>query len=90
MAGDDEVLPVLSSGQWAGQLPETRRRAGSWDFLYLCGGGVLAHPDGPAAGVQSLAQAYQAAEEGVGLEVFAREHGALRSAIGKFGPLAYE
>lgn len=89
MADGDEILPVLSSGQWAGQLPETYRRVGSWDFLYLCGGGILAHPDGPSAGVRSLAQAYQAAEEGVSLGTFARDHSALRGAIDKFGPLVY-
>jgi ribulose-bisphosphate carboxylase large chain len=89
IAADDAVLPVLSSGQWAGQLPETYRQAGCPDFLYLCGAGILAHPDGPSAGVQSLAQAYQAARKGIDLEVFARDHDALRGAIDTFGPLLY-
>lgn len=90
MGTGDAVLPVLSSGQWAGQLPETYRRIGSWDFLYLCGGGVLAHPDGPRAGVQSLAQAYQAAQSGIKLDLFAQDHEELRGAIDRFGPLPYE
>ena len=30
------------------------RRRASPDFLFLCGGGIIAHPDGPAAGVASL------------------------------------
>ena len=33
----------------------------STDLLMLAGGGVAAHPDGPAAGVQSLRDAWTAA-----------------------------
>src|SRR5690606_13563375 len=58
---DDAVLPVFSSGQWAGTLPGTIDAVGSADFMFLAGGGILAHPDGPAAGVDSLKQAHEAA-----------------------------
>jgi ribulose-bisphosphate carboxylase large chain len=34
---------------------------GSTDLLMLAGGGIAAHPDGPAAGVRSLRQAWEAA-----------------------------
>ncbi|MFN3484678.1 MAG: ribulose-bisphosphate carboxylase large subunit family protein, partial [Planctomycetota bacterium] len=54
MFGGYVAMPVLSSGQWAGQAPETYRRIGSVDLLYLCGGGILAHPGGIAAGVASV------------------------------------
>ena len=37
----------------------------STDLLMLAGGGVAAHPDGPAAGVRSLRQAWAAAVGGV-------------------------
>ena len=87
MSSNDEVLPVLSSGQWAAQLPETFRQVGSTDFLYLSGGGILAHPDGPAAGVASLHQSYLAARQGSPLETFAASHAELRRAIEQFGPL---
>ena len=48
----DCPLPVVGSGQWGGQAPETFRRTGqTLDLLYLCGGGIVSHPGGPAAGV---------------------------------------
>lgn len=59
------VLPVVSSGQWGGQAPETWRRTRTTDLLYLAGGGILAHPDGPAAGVQSLRHWWEAAVAGL-------------------------
>jgi ribulose-bisphosphate carboxylase large chain len=39
--------------------------------MMLAGGGVAAHPDGPGAGVRSLRQAWEAAVEGVPLEIAA-------------------
>src|SRR5690606_30499452 len=63
MFGDDAVLPVFSSGQWAGQAPDTYQALGSVDLLYLAGGGIMAHPDGPAAGVASLRAAWARSEE---------------------------
>jgi ribulose-bisphosphate carboxylase large chain len=75
------VMPVLSSGQWAGQAPDTYRRLGTTDLMYLCGGGLLAHPGGPAAGVASLHQAWAAALQGRALEDVAREHPELRQAM---------
>ena len=74
-------MPVLSSGQWAGQAPDTYRRLGTTDLMYLCGGGLLAHPGGPAAGVASLHQGWAAALEGRPLEEAAREHPELRQAM---------
>jgi len=34
----DVAMPVLASGQWAGQEPDTYERVGSFDLMYLCGG----------------------------------------------------
>src|SRR3954447_15585317 len=49
----DRPLPVAGSGQWGGQAPETFARTGrTKDLLFLCGGGVVSHPGGPAAGVK--------------------------------------
>jgi ribulose-bisphosphate carboxylase large chain len=79
--GDRRVMPVLSSGQWAGQAPDTYRRLESVDLLYLCGGGILAHAGGPAAGVASIRQAWEAALEGRSLEQAASLHSELRQAI---------
>jgi len=83
----DRVLPVFSSGQWAGQAPDTYRALGNADLMYLAGGGILGHPDGPAAGVEHLKQGWEAAMQGITLEEYAEEHEALRTAIDYFGPV---
>jgi ribulose-bisphosphate carboxylase large chain len=79
------IMPVVSSGQWGGQAPETYRRTRTIDLLYLAGGGIMAHPDGPAGGVKALRQAWQAAVEGVPLGVAARKWPELRHSMEKFG-----
>ncbi|MEP7085127.1 MAG: ribulose-bisphosphate carboxylase large subunit family protein, partial [Betaproteobacteria bacterium] len=68
---DDRVLPVFSSGQWSGTVPATWAAVGTDDLLFMSGGGILAHPDGPAAGVASIRQAWIAARAGVPLEQLA-------------------
>jgi ribulose-bisphosphate carboxylase large chain len=80
------IMPVLASGQWAGQAPETYRRLGSADLMYVCGGGIMAHPGGVAAGVASIRQAWEAALAGIALEEYARDHSELRQALERFGP----
>ena len=73
-------------GQWGGQAPETFARTGrTQDLLYLCGGGVVSHPGGPAAGVRAVRQAWEAAVAGIPLEVYARDHRELAQSIAKFG-----
>jgi ribulose-bisphosphate carboxylase large chain len=79
-----EIMPVFSSGQSAAQAPDTYRALGSTDLIYACGGGILAHPGGVAAGVRSLRQAWEAAVAGVPLEEYAREHAELREALQRF------
>jgi ribulose 1,5-bisphosphate carboxylase large subunit-like protein len=83
---DDRPLPVAGSGQWGGQAPETYAQTGrTQDLLYLCGGGVVSHPGGPAAGVRAVRQAWEAAVAGVPLDVYARDHRELAQSIAKFG-----
>ena len=83
---NDRPLPVAGSGQWGGQAPETyARTGGTQDLLYLCGGGVVSHPGGPAAGVRAVKQAWEAAVAGVPLDVYARDHRELAQSIAKFG-----
>jgi ribulose-bisphosphate carboxylase large chain len=86
MLGGYEVMPVLSSGQWAGQAAETYDRIGSVDLMYLCGGGIMAHPGGASAGVASIRQAWEAALSRVPLAEYARDHVELRQALERFGP----
>lgn len=82
------AMPVISSAQWAGQVPDTLAALGNDDFIFACGGGIMAHPDGIAAGVRSLHEAWQAAQAGVPLEQHARNHPALARALERFGPKA--
>ena len=65
---DDRVMPAFSSGQWAGTVPATWQAIGSDDLLFMSGGGILAHPDGAAAGVASIRQAWAAARAGTPLQ----------------------
>ncbi|MEZ2132033.1 3-oxo-isoapionate-4-phosphate decarboxylase OiaX [Sinorhizobium sp. CB9] len=81
----DCPLPVAGSGQWGGQAPDTYQRTGrTTDLLYLCGGGIVSHPGGPAAGVRAVQQAWQAAVADVPLEEYARDHPELAASIEKF------
>lgn len=80
----DVVMPVFSSGQWAGTLPATAEAVPSGDLLFMCGGGILAHPGGAAAGVKSLHQAWQAIQAGTPLSA-ARDAPELREALAFFG-----
>lgn len=85
-SADDCPMPVAGSGQWGGQAPETYARTGrTVDLLYLCGGGIVSHPAGPAAGVVAVQQAWAAAVEDIPLQTYARSHTELRQAIEKFG-----
>jgi ribulose-bisphosphate carboxylase large chain len=78
------VLPVVSSGQWGGQAPETWRRTQTTDLLYLAGGGIQAHPDGPAAGVRALQRWWQAAVEGLSMDEAIRIYPELARSKAKF------
>lgn len=82
---EDHVLPVFSSGQWAGTVQATFDAVGSADFMFLAGGGILAHPSGPAAGIKSLRQAWDACEAGVSLEKHATTHSELAEALSFYG-----
>ncbi len=82
---DDTVMPVISSGQWGGQAPETYRLTGTTDLMYVAGGGIMAHPMGPAAGLRGLQQAWVAAVRGIDLNTYAETHPELKEAINRFG-----
>ncbi|QFU09647.1 Ribulose bisphosphate carboxylase-like protein 2 [Rhodobacteraceae bacterium THAF1] len=77
-------MPVFSSGQSAVQPPETYRQLGSADCIYAAGGGIMAHPGGVAAGLQSLRDAWDAAIAGVSADDYAKDHPALAAALGKY------
>jgi ribulose-bisphosphate carboxylase large chain len=60
-----EIMPVFSSGQTSAQVPETWRGLGSVDLIHAAGGGIMGYPNGVAAGVRSLRDAWEAAVAGV-------------------------
>jgi ribulose-bisphosphate carboxylase large chain len=83
-------VPTLSSGQNVTTAAPTYAAVRSTDLFMLAGGGVAAHPDGPAAGVRSLRDAWTAAIDGVPLQQAAQlaaDTGdpALLHAVQKFG-----
>ena len=77
-------MPVIASAQWAGQAVDTYREVGSADLMYVCGGGIVGHPDGITAGVLSVRQAWEAAMQGVALNEYAKTHEELRRALENF------
>ena len=79
------VMPVFSSGQWAGQAGETFAQLGSADLIYACGGGIVGHPGGVAAGVESVRTAWEAAVDGEALQARAARTPALATALEFFG-----
>ncbi|WP_313693370.1 ribulose-bisphosphate carboxylase large subunit family protein [Achromobacter mucicolens] len=85
---DDAVMPAFSSGQWAGTVPATWAAVRSDDLLFMSGGGILAHPDGPAAGVQSIRQAWHAVRDNQTLQDYARNAPELQRALEFFGSRA--
>jgi ribulose-bisphosphate carboxylase large chain len=87
----DCALPVVGSGQWGGQAPETYERTGRTpDLLYLCGGSIVSHPGGPSGGVKAVRQAWEAAVQGIPLMDYAKEHPELAQSLKKFGGDAKE
>lgn len=85
---DDRVMPAFSSGQWAGTAQPTWDAIGHADLLFMAGGGILAHPGGPAAGVASIRQAWEAVASGTALDKAASEHPELAQALAFFGKAA--
>lgn len=77
------VMPVFSSGQTVRQAHATYAGLESDDLIVTAGGGIVAHPKGPAAGVQALRDAYQAATSGESLQSAAKQSEALALALGR-------
>ena len=75
------VMPIFSSGQTVWQAAGTFAALGSADLIHTAGGGILAHPQGPAAGVTALRRAWEAAMAGVPLDEAAKAEPALAGAM---------
>ena len=83
-AGVRPLMPVFSSGQWAGQAADMYAALGTTSLMHLAGGGIIGHPQGIAGGVASMRQAWEAAVAGVAMDDYARAHPALAAAIATF------
>jgi ribulose-bisphosphate carboxylase large chain len=78
------AMPVFSSGQTIRQAAPTWERLGSDDLIHAAGGGILAHPKGPRAGVESFREAWAAAKAGEPIEARAARSSALLAALGAY------
>lgn len=78
------VMPVFSSGQTVRQAGPTYEALGSCDLIHAAGGGIMAHPDGPAAGVEAFKQAWEAAMAGESAQDYAKTRSALARALEAF------
>ncbi|MFC0680184.1 RuBisCO large subunit C-terminal-like domain-containing protein [Lysobacter korlensis] len=79
------IVPVLSSGQWAGLAHATYTATGTTDLLVLAGGGIHGHPDGSAAGVAAMRDAWASAERGESVETALASSAPFRRATEVFG-----
>ena len=87
LPGLTSTVPVLSSGQWGGLAHATYAATGTADLLVMAGGGIHGHPDGAAAGVTAMREAWSSAERGEsGAQALAASP-ALRRAAETFGPV---
>jgi ribulose-bisphosphate carboxylase large chain len=78
------AMPVFSSGQTVHQVAPTWEALRSSDLIHAAGGGIVAHPDGMAAGVMAFRQAWDAAMAGIPVDIYARDHPALRAALAAY------
>lgn len=85
LLGGYHILPVLSSAQWAGTVPVVYNMVPTTDVLMVAGGGIFAHPGGPADGVASLREAWDATVSGEPLPVRAQRSRPLAEALQRFG-----
>jgi ribulose-bisphosphate carboxylase large chain len=86
LLGLTPTVPVLSSGQWGGLAHATYSAVGTTDLLVLAGGGIHGHPDGAAAGVTSMRDAWASAARGESAEAAFAQSAELRRAAELFGP----
>ena len=76
-----QAVPVFSSAQTGLQAHDTYAALGNADLICTAGGGIFGHPNGVAAGVTALREAWEAAMQGVSLTDYAQSRPALKSAL---------
>jgi ribulose-bisphosphate carboxylase large chain len=83
--GGYPLMPVISSGQWAEQALDTFEAINSFNVMYLCGGGITAHPGGMDAGVRSILIAWKEAVNGKSIYDIAGDYPEIQQAIDFYG-----
>lgn len=78
------VMPVSSGGIHPGLIPQIINIFGH-NVLIQVGGGVLGHPDGPAAGGKAVRDAIEAATNNIPLDDAANKSKELKRALEKWG-----
>ncbi|MBN1929780.1 MAG: ribulose 1,5-bisphosphate carboxylase [Chlorobiaceae bacterium] len=74
-------LPVPGGSDSALTLQTVYDKVGSVDFGFVPGRGIFGHPMGPKAGAKSIRQAWEAIEQGIELEAYAKDHPELKAMI---------
>ncbi|MRX52081.1 ribulose 1,5-bisphosphate carboxylase [Paracoccus sp. S-4012] len=75
------TMPVFSSGQTVFEAHDTYAAIGTDDLIHAAGGGILAHPQGPKAGVEAMRAAWTAAAAGEPLDEAAAAFPPLAAAV---------
>ena len=78
------AMPVFSSGQTIRQAEGTWAALGTDDLIHAAGGGILAHPKGPRAGVEAFREAWAAAKDGEPIARRAERSSVLAEALGAY------
>jgi len=78
------MISVCSGGVHPSLVPKLVEIAGQ-DIQIQAGGGVAGHPEGIRAGAAAMAQAVDAASQGIPLNVYAKDHRELGIALERWG-----
>jgi ribulose-bisphosphate carboxylase large chain len=76
-------FPAVGGGQHAGTM-EVHAKVFGPDFIFLCGGGVVGHPQGARSGARSVRQAWEAIRAGVPVARYAKQAPELAAALKAF------
>ncbi|HEY5648344.1 MAG TPA: RuBisCO large subunit C-terminal-like domain-containing protein [Nitrospiria bacterium] len=76
-------FPAIGGGQHAATLAPHVKIFGQ-DFIFLCGGGVVGHPQGARAGARSIRQAWEAIREGSSIKSYSKKAPELAQAVKAF------
>lgn len=83
--GVKKCSPIVSGGLNPVLLGKFIDLAGTCDFITTMGAGVHAHPNGTKAGAAALVQAMESYNKKKSIEVYAKKHSELKTAIDFFG-----